>query len=249
VSHGRWGAAFVRRRPTAGFPAPANWRPLPRRPGEFADDYVPRVRAGQQTLCDASGICGNGAIKKLWNGIIVAERTKWRMRKKRAGIEPISEKHGVVGKPLRCGSIFAAILRGRAGAAPGRDLRPNPPPPTPTTKKTTPTSCGLRPCPGPRDRDALDVLILRTGWLGAMLPTGGWARNTGGRGVLGARGFGGADVQPWISSPGSTQCRFLFPPPPPPPFFLPSHRYARQTRRHTKPPEWPFPIDADAPAL
>jgi kynurenine formamidase len=143
VFPGRWPPRHFVVADKAGFRA-GHWQPLPGGM-EFADDYVTGFAQGS-THCDALGHMWYG--DKLWNGYC-ADCTNGGMKK--AGIEPISE-HGIVG---RCVLLDLARHRGRDS------LR----------RAETFDHRDLLDCAAAQgvEISPRSILLLRTGWLGALL--------------------------------------------------------------------------------
>ena len=143
VFPGRWAPRHFVVADKAGFRA-GHWRPLP---GglEFADDYVTGFAQGS-THCDALGHMWYG--DKLWNGYC-ADCTNGGMN--RAGIEPISAR-GIVG---RCVLLDLARFRGR------QTLQ----------RAETFDHLDLLACAKAQGVEIAPrtILVLRTGWLGALL--------------------------------------------------------------------------------
>lgn len=143
VFPGRWAARRFVVADKAGFRA-GHWQPLP---GglEFADDYVTGF-AQASTHCDALGHMWYG--DRLWNGYC-ADCSNGGMRK--AGIEPIAAR-GIVG---RC--LLLDIARHRGRDALGR---------AETFDHRDLLACAAAQGVAIAPRT---ILMLRTGWLGALL--------------------------------------------------------------------------------
>jgi hypothetical protein len=143
VFPGRWAPRHYVVADKAGFRA-GHWHPLP---GglEFADDYVTAFAQGA-THCDALGHMW--FEDTLWNGY-PADSTNGGMTK--AGIEPIAER-GIVGRAvlLDLARFRGKPALGRAETCDHRDL----------------IACAEAEGVALKPRS---ILILRTGWLGALL--------------------------------------------------------------------------------
>lgn len=143
VFPGRWAPRHFVVADKAGFRV-GHWRPLPGEL-EFADDYVTGF-AQASTHCDALGHMWYG--DKIWNGHC-ADCTNGGMRK--VGIEPISA-HGIVG---RCVLLDIARFRGRDALRRAETFDHN---------DLMACACAQGVEIAPRS-----ILMLRTGWLGALL--------------------------------------------------------------------------------
>lgn len=143
VFPGRWAPRHFVVADKAGFRA-GHWHPLP---GglEFADDYVTGF-AQASTHCDALGHMWYGDT--LWNGYS-ADCTNGGMSK--AGIEPISAR-GIVG---RCVLLDLARYRGREALRRAETFDHN-------DLLACARTQGVEIAPR-------SILLLRTGWLGALL--------------------------------------------------------------------------------